>query len=138
VIKYVSNLLTLNGENMENILKQLSDIKKELEKPFPYRDMDKIQEDFRTEFCNLSVEEDCLTGDFNTYCMNIAGTLSYILAGKLNEIPQGQIEMIHLSFFDLFKKYTFFEDKIGNFNDFSQDYKNYEETRELLLQLLCK
>ncbi|WP_413016696.1 YxiJ family protein [Peribacillus phoenicis] len=70
--------------------------------------------------------------------MNIAGTLSYILVGKLNEIPQGQIEMIHLSFFDLFKKYRFFEDKIGNFNDFSQEYKNYEETRELLLQLLCK
>ena len=67
---------------MDNIIKQLNEIKNELEKPFPYRDTDKIQEDFRTEFLSLSDEEDCLTGDFNTYCMNIAGTLSYVLAGK--------------------------------------------------------
>lgn len=54
---------------MDNILKQLTEIKNELDKPCPYRDTDKIQDDFQTEFLNLSDEEDCLVDDFNTYCM---------------------------------------------------------------------
>ena len=123
---------------MDSILKQLIEIKKELDNPFPYRDTDKIQEDFRTEFFNLSDDEDCLTGDFNTYCMNIAGTLSYVLAGKTNKIPQGQIEMLQKSFFDFFKQYKSFEDKIETYNDFFQEYKNFEQTRKLLLHLLSK
>ena len=123
---------------MDNILKQLNEIKNELDKPFPYRDTDKIQEDFRTEFLSLSDEEDFLTGDFNTYCMNIAGTLSYVLAGKTNKIPQGQIEMLQKSFFDFFKQYKFFEDKIETYNDFFREYKNFEQTRTLLLHLLSK
>jgi hypothetical protein len=85
---------------MENILRKLTDIKNELDKPFPYMDTDKIQEDFRSDFFNLSDEEDCLTGDFNTYCMNIAGTLSYVLAGNSSKIPQRQIEILQYSFFD--------------------------------------
>jgi hypothetical protein len=123
---------------MNNILKQLTEIKNDLDKPFPYRDTDKIQEDFRTEFLNLSDEEDCLTGDFNAYCNNIAGTLSYVLAGKTNKIPQGQIEMLQKSFFDFFKQYKFFEDKIETYNDFFQEYKNFEQTRKLLLHQLSK
>jgi hypothetical protein len=35
---------------MDSIIKKLFEIKKELDKPFPYSDTDKIQEDFRTEF----------------------------------------------------------------------------------------
>jgi hypothetical protein len=31
---------------MDNIIKKLSDLKNELDKPFPYRDKDKIQKDF--------------------------------------------------------------------------------------------
>ncbi|MEH6958075.1 YxiJ family protein [Neobacillus drentensis] len=123
---------------MDNILKQLTEIKNELGKPFPYSDTDKIQDDFQTEFLNLSDEEDCLVGDFNTYCMNIAGTLSYVLAGKTNKIPQGQIEMLQKSFFDFFKQYKSFEDKIETYNDFFQEYKNFEQTRKLLLHLLTK
>jgi hypothetical protein len=123
---------------MDNILKQLTEIKNELDKPFPYRDTDKIQDDFQTEFIKLSDEEDCLMGDFNTYCMNITGTLSYVLADKTNKIPKGQIEMLQKSFFDFFKKYKFFEDKIENYNDFFQEYKNFEQTRKLLLHVLSK
>lgn len=124
---------------MDNIIKQLNEIKKELGKTFPYRDTDKIQEDFRTEFLILSDEEDCLTGDFNTYCMNIAGTLSYVLAGKINKVPQGQMEMLQKSFFDYYKQYKFFEDKIEIYNDFFREYKNFEKTRTLLLlHLLSK
>ncbi|MEY2196890.1 YxiJ family protein [Neobacillus sp. BF23-41] len=123
---------------MDNILKQLTEIKNELDNPFPYRDTDKIQEDFRSEFLDLSDEEDCLTGDFNTYCMNIAGTLSYVLAGKTINIPQGQIVMLQKSFFEFYKQYKFFEDKIETYKDFFQEYKNFEETRKLLLHLLAK
>ena len=40
---------------MNAILKQLTEIEAELKKPFPTRDINKICEDFRTEFLNLSV-----------------------------------------------------------------------------------
>lgn len=123
---------------MDSILKQLIEIKKELDNPFLYRDTDKIQEDFPTEFLNLTDNENCLTGDFNNYCMNIAGTLSYVLAGETNNIPQGQIEMLQKSFFDFFKQYKFFEDKIETYNEFFQEYKNFEQIRRLLLDLLSQ
>jgi hypothetical protein len=121
---------------MDNIIKQLTDIKNKLDKPFPYKDTDRIQEDFRVEFLNLSEEEDCLTGDFNTYCMNIAGTLSYVLSGKTDKIPKRQIEILQMSFFDFFNQYKFFEEKINNYLDFYGEYKNFEETRKLLLQVV--
>lgn len=121
---------------MENIINQLTDLKNKLDKPFPYRDTDKIQEDFRTEFFNLSEEDDCLTGDFNTYCMNISGTLSYVLAGKTNKIPKSQIELLQISFFDFFKQYKFFEHKISDYQDFFEKYNNFEETRKLLLKVV--
>ena len=123
---------------MDNILTQLNEIKKELNNPFPYRDTDKIQDDFETEFLNLSDEEYCLVGDFNTYCMNIAGALSYVLAGKTNKISKGQIEVLQKSFFDFFKQYKFFEDKIETYNDFFLEYKTFEQTRKLLLHLVSK
>jgi len=121
---------------MENFIKQLTEIKYKLDKPFPYRDTVKIQEDFRTEFINLSEEDDCLTGDFNTYCMNIAGTLSYVLSGKTNKIPKRQIYILQMSFFDFFKQYKFFEHKTSNYKDFFEEYKNFEEARKLLLQVV--
>jgi len=58
--------------------------------------------------------------------------------GKTNNIPQSQIEILQKSFFDLFKQYKFFEDKIEVYNDFFQEYKNFEKTRKLLLHLLSK
>lgn len=70
--------------------------------------------------------------------MNIAGTLSYVSAGKTNRIPQGQIEMLQKSFFDFFKQYRFFEDQIETYSDFFQEYKKFEQTRKLLLHLLSK
>lgn len=121
---------------MANILKILTDLKNELDNPFPYKDSDKIQEDFKEQFKNLSEDEDSLSGDFNTYCMNIAGTLSYVLAGKTNNIPKGQIELLQKSFFDFFIQYKFFEESISSYNDFYDEYKKFEETRKLLLQVL--
>lgn len=49
---------TYSDENMDDILKQLAEIKTELEKPFPTRDINKTCEDFRY------------------YCVNISGTLN--------------------------------------------------------------
>ena len=43
---------------MDDILKQLAEIKTELEKPFPTRNINKICEDFRTEFLNLFDEDE--------------------------------------------------------------------------------
>ena len=123
---------------MDNIIKQLHEIKNDLDKPFPYRDTDQIQIDFQTEFLTLSDEEDFLIGDFNTYCMNIAGTLSYVLTNAIDEIPHFQIQSLNHSFFESFKQYSFFQDKIENYKDFYQEYKKFEEARKLLLYLLSK
>jgi SAM-dependent MidA family methyltransferase len=86
------------GESlMEDIVKQLTYINNKLFDPFPQKDVQKLQEDFHAEFLKLSDEENCLSGDFHSFCMNIAGSLSYILAGK--RIPQNQVELLRFSFF---------------------------------------
>jgi len=125
---------------MDDILKQLADIKTELAKPFPTRDINKICEDFRTEFLNLSDEfephEVDFYEDFRYYCVNIAGTLSYVLEDMTNQIPQGQIDMLYKSFFEYYNQYEFLEDRIANYNYFFQEYKTFEQARKLLLQLL--
>jgi hypothetical protein len=118
---------------MENIIRKLTELKGQLDNPFPYKDTDKIQEDFENHFLNLSDDEDSLTGDFNTYCMTMAGTLSYVLAGNTNKIPKSQIQFLQKPFFDLFTQYRFIENKIGNYKDFYDEYKKFEETRKLLL-----
>ncbi len=62
---------------MNTILKQLTEIEDELTKPFPTEDINKISEDFRTEFLDLSDEDEVdFYEDFRFYCSNIAGTLS--------------------------------------------------------------
>ncbi|MBA2875578.1 YxiJ family protein [Thermaerobacillus caldiproteolyticus] len=122
----------------DNLLKQLNDIDNELHKPFPYKDACKIQKDFDDKFSEIQDEENCLTCDFDTYCMNIAGILSYVLRGKSKDIPKGQIEMLQFSFFELFNQYKFFEDKIIQYEEFYQEYMNYEKARKLLLEYLSE
>ena len=124
---------------MNTILKQLTEIEDELKKPFPTGDIKKIGEDFRTDFSNLSDEVDGEVDfyeDFRYYCVNIAGTLSYVLIDKINQIPEGQIDMLYKSFFEHYDQYEFLEDHIANYNHFFQEYKIFEQARKLLLQLL--
>ncbi|MFJ7736696.1 YxiJ family protein [Lysinibacillus sp. NPDC097287] len=125
---------------MNDNLKQLTEIESKLKKPFPTSDINKICADFRTEFLNLSDEfepyEVDFYEDFRYYCVNIAGTLSYVLGDKTNQIPQGQIDMLYKSFFEYYNQYEFLEDQIANYNHFFQKYKSYEQARNLLLQLL--
>ncbi|WP_043930668.1 YxiJ family protein [Bacillus sp. EB01] len=123
---------------METILNQLAEIKNELGNPFPYSDIYKILEDFEKEFLALSDDEDFLIGDFNSYLMNIAGTLSYVLGGKINKIPQGQIEMLRESFFDFYNQYKFLENKIEDYNEFFQEYKIFDQARKLLITLFSQ
>lgn len=122
--------------DLNDIERQLVLINEKLHKPFPYRDTDKIQEDYSNAFSKLSDDDNCLTADFNTYCMNVAGTLSYVLIGKSNKIPKGQIEMLRFSFFEFFKQYRFFEDNITQYDGFYQEYMDFEKARKLLLQYL--
>lgn len=122
--------------DLNDIERQLVLINEKLQKPFPYRDTDKIQEYYSNAFSKLSDDDNWLTADFNTYCMNIAGTLSYVLIGKSNKIPKGQIEMLRFSFFEFFKQYRFFEDNITQYDGFYQEYMDFEKARKLLLQYL--
>lgn len=125
---------------MNAILKQLTEIKSKLYKPFPTSDINKIYEDFQTEFLNLpnylEPYEVDFYEDFRYYCENIAGTLSYVLEDKANQIPPGQIDMLYKSFFEYYNQYVFLEGHIANYHYFFQEYKNFEQARELLLQLL--
>ena len=120
---------------MNDILKRLTGMKAELRKPFPTEDIKKIGEDFRIEFLTLPGEIDFYE-DFRYYCVNIAETLSYVLSDKINQIPQGQVDMLYKSFFKYYDQYEFLEDHIANYNDFFQDYKTFEKARKWLLQLL--
>ncbi|TKI53636.1 hypothetical protein FC756_23090 [Lysinibacillus mangiferihumi] len=122
---------------MNTILKQLTEMKDELRKPFPTEDINKISEDFRTEFLNLSHEDEVdFYEDFRFYCSNIAGTLSYVLKDKTNQIPEGQIDMLYKSFFEYYNQYEFLEGRIANYNHFFQECKIHEKARKLLLQLV--
>ncbi|WKT78865.1 YxiJ family protein [Lysinibacillus fusiformis] len=121
---------------MDNIIKQLAELENELKKPFPTRDINKICEDYRTEFLNLPDVVVDFYEDFRYYCVNISGTLSYVLGDKINQIPQGQIDMLYKSFFEYYNQYEFLEGQIANYNHFLQRYKIFEQTRKLLLQPL--
>ncbi|TVX77827.1 hypothetical protein FQP34_20980 [Peribacillus simplex] len=112
-----------------HIYQELEAIKQSLYNPFPYRDTDKIQNDFISEFSKA----DSLTADLNTYWMNIAGSLSYVLKGRANRMPQEQKDWLHLSFFEVFQQYSFFEESISIYPEFYREYINYEKTRKLLL-----
>jgi hypothetical protein len=123
---------------MENILMNLKEVENELHNPFPCDDIEKIQDDFRSEFEKLSSEANDFTGDFNTYSMNIAGSLSYVLAGNSFKIPKHQIQNLQFSFFDFFNQYKFLEDKVTNYKDFHKEYSAFEKARKLLLQVLSR
>ncbi|MFJ7936329.1 YxiJ family protein [Sporosarcina sp. NPDC096371] len=114
------------------VLGELKIVKESLYTTFPYRATDKIQEDFIKEL----TEEDCLTGDLNTYWMNIAGSLSYVLRGNSKEIPHGQIEWLHLSFFDIFPQYRFLEGRAAEYPTFYEVYLNNEKARKLIIDYL--
>ncbi|AMQ08247.1 YxiJ family protein [Sporosarcina psychrophila] len=116
----------------ELIYKELLAIKESLYTPFPYSDIYKIQHDFIKELN----PDDILTADLNTYWMNIVGSLSYVLRGKLQAIPQGQIDWLQLTFYDIFHQYYFLQESMINYPTFYAEYMNHEKARELLVDYL--
>ena len=120
---------------MDTIFQQLTAIEPELKRPFPTRDIHKIGEDFKVEFLNLPDDVDFYE-DFRYYCVNIAGTLSYVLTDAAEDIPQGQIDMLFKSFFECYNQYEFLEEQIERYPYFFTEYKTFEQARNLLLQRL--
>jgi hypothetical protein len=80
------------------ILDELKQLNNDLYHPFHHEDIRKIQD----KFSGRLHEDDLLTADFNSYSMNIAGSLSYILKGKTKKISQNQIDELKLTFFEVF------------------------------------
>jgi hypothetical protein len=119
---------------LDNLIEKLSHI--ELDNPFPYRDTDKIQDDFHSDFKKMKEDKDSLVGDFNTYCMNIVGARSYVLAGKSEKIPQRQIDLLRWSFFEMFPQYKIFEERINGYKEFYREYRSFDEARTILLMYL--
>lgn len=122
-------------ETMDTIYQQLAAIEPELSKPFPTRDIHKIGEDFNMEFLNLPGDVDFYE-DFRYYCVNIAGTLSYVLMDAADDIPQGQIDRLFKSFFECYNQYEFLEGQIERYSYFFQEYQIFEQARKLLLKQL--
>ncbi|TVX75704.1 hypothetical protein FQP34_27165 [Peribacillus simplex] len=114
------------------LYKELETLKESLYNPFPYRDIDKIQEDFNKEL----TEDDYLTADLNAYWMNIVGSLSYALKGNAKSIPKSQIEWLHFSFFDIFQQYRFLKEIMVDYPILYEEYMNNEKVRLLLLKYL--
>ncbi|MGP0690242.1 YxiJ family protein [Priestia aryabhattai] len=114
------------------IFDELEKLNDDLYHPFPHKGICKIQDKFSEKLH----EDDLLTADFNSYWMNIAGSLSYILKGKMKKIPQNQIDELKLTFFEVFPQYSFLEKEISNYPDLYEEYKIYEKVRELMLSYL--
>jgi len=116
----------------ELIYKELQGIKDSLYTPFPYSDINKIKHDFIKKLN----PDDILTADLNTYWMNIAGSLSYVLRGKSKVIPQGQIDWLQLTFYDIFHQYYFLQESMIHYQVFYDQYRSYEKARMLLVEYL--
>jgi hypothetical protein len=118
------------------IVKELGDLNRnELGNPFPYRDIDRIQENFIDDFSLLN-EESCFTADFNDYCMTIAGIISYVLNGNTDKIPHQQANLIRMNFFDRFPIYRFLEHSVADYSTFNDENRSFEKARKMLLEFL--
>ncbi|XIH76022.1 hypothetical protein C1N57_26685 (plasmid) [Priestia aryabhattai] len=114
------------------ILDELKKLNDDLYHPFPHEDICKIQDKFSVKLH----EDDLLTADFNSYWMNIAGSLSYMLKGKTKKIPRNQIDELKLTFFEAFPQYSCLEEEISTYPNLYEEYKVYEKARELMLSYL--
>jgi len=117
----------------ELIYKELQGIKDSLYTPFPYSDINIIKHDFIKKL-NL---EDILTADLSAYWANIAGSLGYVERGKSQAIPQGQIDWLQLTFYDIFHQYYFLQESMIHYPVFYEQYRSYEKARMLLVEYLA-
>ncbi|MEB4860693.1 YxiJ family protein [Priestia megaterium] len=111
---------------------ELKKLNNDLYHPFSHEEICKIQDKFSEKLH----EDDLLTADFNSYWMNIAGSLSYMLKGKTKKIPRNQIDELKMTFFEVFPQYSFLEKEISTYPNLHEEYKVYEKVRELMLSYL--
>ncbi|RPK10766.1 YxiJ family protein [Priestia endophytica] len=102
---------------------------KTLKGPFPYNEIRKLKNDWR----HYLSEDDCLSGDLNTYWMSIYGSALYIAKGKSMERRKEKVEFLMLSFFKRFEQYKPLEQHINQYPLFYQEYMNHEKVRILIL-----
>ncbi|WP_394231970.1 YxiJ family protein [Niallia oryzisoli] len=120
--------MVINIDKKDEVLKL---IKERLYNPFPYQEFAMIQADYEEVTLN-----ECPTGDLNTYWLTIAGTLSYVLRGRENSIPKGQIEWMYKTFFDCFPQFSFLKTNLSDYPLLYEEFMNYETVRQLLIEYL--
>lgn len=116
-----------------NINKLKSMCENQLSSPFPYDDIRRLQQDLHIEFEKISSD---FSSDLHSFCMAIAGSISYLLSGM--EIPKLQQDFIQKNFFEMYPHYTFVKEKITNYPTLCEELKSFEEAREILYEIVEK
>lgn len=121
--------MPMNQETKAVLIRQLTELN--LDKGFPYEDIDKIQESYQDKLADPHSQHD-LTEDFNHFQMTIAGSVSYILAGK--KIPMSQRKSLESSFFEEYPVYRFIEESNDQYPDFRKELETFETAREMIIR----
>lgn len=124
-----STLRKVYSEKHPYILMKLIRFSKNLKGLFPYEEIRKLKNDWG----HYLSEDDCLSGDLNTYWMSIYGSALYIAKGKSMERRKKNVEFLTLSFFNRFKQYKPLEQHINQYPLFYREYMNHEKVRVLIL-----
>ncbi|MGP7815693.1 YxiJ family protein [Niallia sp. 01092] len=110
------------------LLIKLKQVEKLLENDFPTEDINKIEEDIIKDS-----EEHYFTGDFDSYCSLICGSLDYVLSNK--RIPRNQRKLLNKDFFTLFPEYQNLKEHLQKYPDFARELNAHEKMRKLLLEI---
>ncbi|MED0960574.1 YxiJ-like family protein [Bacillus paramycoides] len=116
------------------IFNELLKVHSLLNKPFPYRDTRKLQQDYK----NTLSEDDCINADLNYYWIHTAGTLSRVLNKNEHKISFQQILRLQKSFFEYFPQYRILETEIVKYPILYRDFMNFDKARKLLLYYLTE
>lgn len=73
---------------------------------------------------------------YSNFCELIDGTSSYVFMGKLERIPQAQINLLKPDFFQTNDEYIIIKELMATYPLLWQDYVIHEEMRQILLELL--
>ncbi len=106
------------------LCQKLECMKRKLEIPYPSEDIERIEEEYKTE---------SFADDFYNYTSLIDGSLSYVLASK--KIPKFQRELLYESFLQTYQEYLF----LGNteqYAELTRQLNIYEQARKLLIVVI--
>lgn len=103
---------------------KLEYLKEELEIPYPSEDIERIEDEYKTE---------SFADDFYSYTSLIDGSLSYVFA--LKKVPKSQREMLYKSFLQAYPEYVFLGN-LGQYVELNQQLSIYEQIRKLLMVVI--